>query len=215
MLNDYDDMLQKEGFEPIGSVDSDIRMTLWWNPRERVELSVVDWKPYILIRGTKCYRLRAISESGEEMYARDLAEFDRYLTTHFREVHLWFSHFSDITPSLARKRIREKRFRHTSGSEDMTPEELEDCHRKLSAEVAETEAALRRDEDLFRLDRARSPLLQRHLRDQIDKTRRRAEQLRADAKESGDRLTIQNHLEKEYLQKAQASCLLFVVCSNI
>ena len=214
-ISDYDDMLKGEGFETIGSVDYDIRMTIWWNPQERVELSVVDWKPYILIRGTKCYRLRAISESGEEMYARDLPAFDSYLTTLFPEVHLWFSNFSDITPGLARKRVREKRFRHTSGLEDITPEELEDCLGKLSAELAATEAAQRRDEDLSRLDRGRSSLLQRHLRDQIHRTRRRAEQLRADVKGIGDRLTVQNHLEKEYLHKAQASCLLFVVCSNI
>ena len=67
---------------------------------------------------------------------------------------------------------------------DITPEELEDCLGKVSAELAVTEAAQRRDEDLSRLDRGRSALLQRHL-------------------------------EQEYLNTAQASCLLFVVCSNI
>ena len=214
-LSDYDDLLKAEGFEPIGSVNCDVRMTLFWHPQHRLEVALVDLRKWVLIRATKCYRLRAIGESGEEMYARDLPGFNTYLITHFGEVHLWLSHFSDITPSLARKRIREKRFRHTSGSEDITPEELEDSLGKLSAELAATEAALQRDEDLFRLDRGRSPLLQRHLRDQIDRTRRRAEQLRADAKGIGDRLTVQNHLEKEYGRKSEATCLLFAVCSNI
>ena len=214
-LSDYDDLLNAEGFEPIGSVNYDIRMTLSWHPQHCLEVSLVDLEPYVLIRGTKCYRLRAIGESGEEMYARDLAAFDSYLTTHFGEVHLWLSHFSDITPSLARKRIREKRFRHTSGSEDATPEELEDCLGKLTAELAATQAALQRDEDLLRLDRGRSPLLQRHLGDQTDRKRRRAEQLLADAKVVGDRRTVQNHLEKEYRRNGQATCLLFTVCSNL
>jgi len=208
------DILAAEGFRRIGTLDCDLHVELWWHAEHRLEVSVVAVEEWALIRGAKYYRLKAMGEQGE-LYTRDLAAFDADLTTRFGEVHLLLSSFPDITPGLARKRIAEKRFRPAGGGDETGAEDVAGHLNQLAAELETVQQAKKQDEDLLRLDRGRSPTLARGLRERIAKVGRRIEEIQAERKRLADQLAATVHLEKEYLQKAAATCLLFASCSNV
>jgi hypothetical protein len=208
------DILAAEGFRRIGTLDCDLHVELWWHPQHRLEVSVVTVGEWVLIRGAKYYRLKAMGEQGE-LYTRDLAAFDADLTTRFGEVHLLLSAFPDITADLARRRIAEKRFRPAGGGDETGAEDLPGHLNQLAAELEALQVAKKRDEDLLRLDRGRSPTLARGLGERIAKAQGRIKEIQAERKGLADRLAATAHLEKEYLQKAAATCLLFASCSNV
>jgi hypothetical protein len=155
-----------------------------------------------------------MGEQGE-LYTRDLAAFDADLTTRFGEVHLLLSAFPDITPSLARKRIAEKRFRQVGGGDETGAEDVADRLDQLAAELETLQVAKKQDEDPLRLDRGRSPILERGLRERIGTTQGRIETILAERRRLTERLAAEQHLEREYLQKGTATCLLFACCSNV
>jgi len=208
------DILAAGGFRRIGTLDCDLQMDLWWHAEHRLEVSVVAVADWALLRGTKYYRLKAMGEQGE-LYTRDLAAFDADLTTRFGEVHLLLSAFPDITPSLARKRIAEKRFRQVSSGDEAGAEDVAGRLSQLAAELETLQAAKKQDEDLLRLDRGRSPILERGLRERIGTTQGRIDTILAERRKLTDRLAAEQHLEREYLQKGAATCLLFACCSNV
>lgn len=215
MAADYcHDILAAGGFRRIGTLDCDLHMELWWHAEHRLEVSVVAVADWALLRGTKYYRLKAMGEQGE-LYTRDLAAFDADLTTRFGEVHLLLSAFPDITPGLAHKRIAEKRFRQVSSGDEAGEENLPDRLDQLAAELETLQAAKTQDENLVRLDRGRSPTLERGMRERIGTTQGRIETILAERRRLSDRLAAEQHLEKEYLQKGAATCLLFGCCSNV
>lgn len=214
MADDYRNILKNEGFEPIGSLNCDFQITLWWHGQLHLELELVELVDWVLLRASKHYRLTAIGKDGE-LYARDLAALDSYLTTHFEEIHFWSSSFRDVTPSIASRRIQEKNFRHIANSENVDTDEMSSNLQRICDEISVAQNALQRDEGLMKLNRGKSNLLQYYLPSQISEKRRHLETLKAQKKTLTQQLAAQNHLEKQYLHKAEATCLLFTCCSNI
>ena len=49
----YHDILKAEGFKPVGSLDCDFHITLWWHPEIRQELSLVELNGGVLLRAAK------------------------------------------------------------------------------------------------------------------------------------------------------------------
>lgn len=207
-------LLRTEGFELIGSLNYDFQINLWWHPELHLELSLVCLNGWALLRAVKHYRLTAMGEDGE-LYARDLAALDSYLTTHFDEVHLWSSTFRDITPSMAARKIQEKNFRHIANEETVDTNGMTRLLQNISDDISATQAVLQRNESLLKLNRRRPNLLQEHLPNQIAQKRRHLEKLRTQKKSLTQRLAVQKHLESQYMQKGEGAAILFTCCSNI
>jgi len=206
-------VLKKQGFQLIGSLDYDWHITLWWHPQLHLELALVELAGWVLLRATKHYRLISRGEDGE-LYARDLAALDSYLSTHFEEVHFWSSSFRDITPKIASRRIQEKNFRYAPEEGNMA-EDMGVQLQEISEDIFAAQADLQRSERLLKLDRDGSSLLQRYVPNQIVEKRRLLKELIARKKMLTQKLTVQDRLEKEYMSKGEAVCLLFTCCSNI
>lgn len=207
----YHKVFEEESFRVIGLLDYHWPMRLRWNSRFRIELATVEINTCVLLRATKHYRLRAMGQDGE-MYTRDLSALQEFLVVHFPESHFWLSTFRDITPSLATSRIEQKNYRHLDREDDVDQQDALD---QTSSEILELQSALERDGSLLRLNRNRSSLIQRHLPAQIAQRRRRLQQLIEQRKGLDRRLTVQEHLEKEYQRKAEAVALCFTHASNI
>ena len=206
------DVMVRKGFAPIGTLECDLRATLWWHAQERVEAALVEVEEWILARGTKHYRL--VSRGDEtEVWTRDLAAFDEALVTLFGETHLVVSSFPYVTPTLALRRIAEKGFRAGGGAQ--SPDDLKTRLENLSKEITAVQADIGRDEDLLRLDGGRSVLLGRSLRDRVATARRRLEQLQAERSAVAERVEALVSLQAEYRHKGASVCLLFACCSNV
>jgi len=206
------DILVADGFRRIGSLDCDLHMELWWHAEHRLEVAVVEAAETVLIRGTKPYRLVSRGEETE-ILARDLAAFDEAVTLLLGEVHLTFSSFPFVTTTLARRRIAEKKFR--SAGNDETSDDLKARLEELGNQIAAGQTDVDRDDNLLRLDQGRSPLLQRCVKDRLAQSRRRLDQLHSERQSLVERVEDLARLEKEYLQKGTATCLLFSSCSAI
>lgn len=209
-----DELLRAEGFRRVGTLECDIEASIWWHPQHRLEVSVVGVGRWVLLRATKHYRMVAMGSEGE-LYTRDLAAFEDYLHALFEETHVACSAFRDVTLDLARRRIREKRYRCVAGDAEADADTLADRFGELSDESAAAKEELSRDEDLLRLARGRSDLLRRHLNGRVADQRRRLQALRTQVKGVDDRQRAQQHLESEYLRKATACAVLFSCCSNL
>ena len=206
------DIMTRRGFAPIGTLECDLRATLWWHAQERVEVALVEVEEWTLARGTKHYRL--VSRGDEtEVWTRDLAAFDEALVTLFGETHVVVSSFPYVTPRLALGRIAEKGFRAGGGAQ--SPDDWKARLEDLSKEISVVQADIGRDEGLLHLDSGRSALLGRSLRDRVATARRRLEQLQAERRAVAERLETLNSLQGEYQHKGASVCLLFACCSNI
>jgi energy-coupling factor transporter ATP-binding protein EcfA2 len=150
-----------------------------------------------------------------ELYTRDLAALQDFLATHLDEVHFWLSSFRDVTPTLATKKIQEKNYRHTANQTNADAHQLAQQLQQVTEELAQTADSLQQDESLLKLNRNRSGLLQRYLPGKITHKRRRLQELKSQKKRLDRQLASQDHLEREYLRKAEATCLLFTYASNI
>ncbi len=207
-------VLQAEGFRPIGRLDWDLPVDLWWHTEHRLELAVIQVGQWALVRGTKHYRLTAMGQEGE-LYSRDLAAFDADLTTRFGEVHMVLSTFPDITPRLARKRIAEKRYRAVGGEQGGDSQETARHAEELADEFRAAQDDFHRDEALLGLDRGHSDLLKRSLSRRMTRTRRRLQSLQNERKQTTARLQAEQCIEKEYLRKGAATVVQFNISSNI
>ena len=215
MTNDcYRDILVAKGFKHIGSLNYDVRMEVWWLPEYRQQLVVVDVGPVTLMRTSRHYRLKAIGEKGES-YTRDLAALDAHLTGSFDEVHMSLHSFRDPPESLARKRIQQKRFRHTQGDQDLKSQDLLGRATELSDEQVAAQESLEHDEKLLALNHGRSALLKRIVERRSGRTRQRCRQTQSQRKVLMERAAVQGRLEREYHRKGSVVCLLFTVSSAI
>jgi len=210
----YHEILRSEGFTRIGSLEYDFQMSVWWHQELRLELALIELETWLVLRATKSYRVKAMGAGGE-LYVRDLGALDAYLNNHFDEIHFWFSSFRDITLDMAAKRLNEKHFRCVASDEDISTDEKTAKLQGLSEQISEIRAGMQRDECLLKLNQGRSNLLQRHLSDRIGQKRRSVQALASERNSLGQRLSEQKHLENQYMQKAEGTCLVFSLCSNL
>ncbi|MCX5769261.1 MAG: hypothetical protein NTZ09_03160 [Candidatus Hydrogenedentes bacterium] len=98
-------------FELVAKADR-LALDIWWNSEQNIELHTLDLGRGLILRGTKTYFVKALSEEGE-LLARDIEPFHEWLETHFSNVRMSLTYLRDISRSLAIQRIREKGFRET------------------------------------------------------------------------------------------------------
>jgi len=92
----YDDILREQGFVEIGVLFYRFAMNIWWHPQFKIQIIHILVGSKYLLKGFKSYYLKSITEQGET-WARDISPFQDYLEYHFREIHIAFSHFRDIS----------------------------------------------------------------------------------------------------------------------
>jgi len=63
----YHEILQKEGFQPIGELHHRLHLTVWWHPapEKLLQVLVVGVGDSAIIKGEKSYYLKSISSEGE------------------------------------------------------------------------------------------------------------------------------------------------------
>jgi len=105
----WDSILIRQGFEKLARIYT-LGLEVWWHAEHNIEIHVLDLGPCVLLRGTKCYFLRALSEEGE-IFVRDLESMVSWLDAHFPSFWMCLGHIRNISRSLAITRIRQKRFR--------------------------------------------------------------------------------------------------------
>ena len=96
-------ILESEGYKRLGHIDYDFNIELWWGSGLHQELSLIYLNSWVIVRGTKQYRLT--SRSNSELFARELKMFDSYLFSHYDEMHLSLSAFPHISTNMAQRKI--------------------------------------------------------------------------------------------------------------
>ncbi len=212
--DDCHDVLLGDGFEPIGTIDYNLRISLWWHARSRLQVTIISMDEWRVVQASKPYLLTAVGEDGE-LYARDLGPLEEYLTTHFPELHISMASFRDPTLNLVRRRIAETRPSHAKPTGNLSAEELRDRYDQVTEDADAARARLHRIDGLRRLNRGRATFLDRHLRSQVNVQRNHLQELVGEAKVVREQHAVQQQLEREYLTKASAICVLFVCGSNL
>jgi len=205
----YDDILEQEGFHKIGALGYRIELGVWWHPDAKIQVTRLPLGSKSLLKGNKAYFMKSITEQGET-WARDIGPLQNYLEAHFPELHISFSYFRDITPTLAATQIRRKLSAETPSIDVPSVEDIARLQRKLS----EKRLHLQSSDDLLGLDTGTSDLLQSYTRRQVKTFRREIQHLEQQAGREKERLSLFNHLQKEYERKGSAACFVFSLSSN-
>lgn len=210
MYDIYDDILQEEGFVKIGALFYRIIFNLWWHPQFKMQILHIPFGTKSLIKGFKSYFLKSITQEGET-WARDISPLQDYLENHFREIHIAFSYFRDISPTLAAIQIRRKISAQTPSIQVPTAKDLAQLQRKLM----ETRIDEQNTNDLLSLDTGSSDLLQSYMRRQIRSLQKEKKELHEEVKKKKELSNLFNNLQKEYQRKGSAACFNFSLNSNI
>jgi|GEM_PF-1778590 len=207
-------ILKERGFEKIGDVQYELHVQLWWHPRDRVKVLIYVTDTAILLRATKAYSMKSISEEGES-YARDLNSLQEYLESHLPEVCIVFHYVRDITANLAFKRMKEKRLgRDTEEShEHLTDREAQ--VRLLREEFAAKRESLHQTGELLKLDSGGSSLVQSYLKRRSGEIKRELEEIGRRGKELESSAASTRYLLSEYLKKGSAACFMINFSSNL
>jgi hypothetical protein len=210
MYDIYDDILQEQGFFKIGALLYRIIFHLWWHPQLKMQVLYIPAGAKALIKGFKSYYLMSITQEGET-WARDIGPLQDYLENHFREIHISFSYFRDISPTLAALQVRRKLSAETPSIQLPVTEELAQLQRRL----VEKHIDEQNSNDLLSLDTGTSELLQSYMRHRLRDLHREKEQLQEKVKNKKEESDLFNNLQKEYQRKGSAACFNFSLSSNI
>lgn len=203
------DILQQAGFRPIGALSHRMHLGVWWSGETRIELVVLQAGSAVLVKGQKVYYLRSITEEGQT-WARDVRHLHDYLEGHFPEIHLSFSHYRDISGTLAEEQIRRVRSatapRESPSSEDRL-ERLQQALAHRSREQTSFDHLLAEDTE--------GDLLAEHLRRQKTALERETQRLEQEIERERDSLALLKNLHREYERHGAAACLTFSISSNL
>ncbi len=206
----YDDILREQGFVEIGVLFYRFAMNLWWHPQLKIQIIHILVGSKSLLKGFKSYYLKSITEQGET-WARDISPFQDYLEYHFREIHISFSHFRDISTTLAGLQICRKLSSETPTVQVPTAEELA----QLQNQLLEKHLNEQNTNDLLSLDTGTSDLLLSYMRRRLRSLNKEKKQLQEKVKKKKEQVNLFNNLQKEYQRKGSAACFNFSLNSNI
>ena len=211
MLSDtYIDSLSQEGFQLFGEIAYRLRFSLWWQQDLMVQVMVFPLGQKALLKGCKDYYLTAVTHRGET-WSRDLGPLQNYLESHFPELHISFSHFRDITKSVAGSHIR--RSLSKSIPEKWNPAVAD--FSRLQAQLLAKDTNWRATTRLIATDTGSSSLLQSYLIDKEKTLRKEIESLRERHGQERERSQLIDRLQDEYLRKGSAAFYLFSLSSNV
>ncbi|MFG0285176.1 MAG: ATP-binding protein [Phycisphaerales bacterium JB039] len=205
---DCEQIVAESGFRWIGSLGYGLPLGLWWLEQAKVSLITLDLGEAILVKGTKSYHLRAISEEGQT-WARDIGGLHDYLETHFPEVHISMSFFRDVPKSLAR--------RHVAGRMGAAGRAIPDSAalERLDALIQQARRRRRADRDIARFIDRGSNLLRSHLSASAREEKGRLRSLEQEAAQARRDHQFYEQLQSEYLAKGSALSLTFTLASGV
>jgi len=208
----YADMLRREGFQLIGRLDYRLHLTVWWNPApdKLMQVILLNVGHCTLINGDKSYHLKSVSTEGET-WTRDIGLLHDYLEGHFPELRISFSHFRDVPPALAQTEVRRRMAVDAPTRTIPTVEQIAELQRQLQARQQDIHATDR----LMALSTTRSSLLSGYMHQQSQTKQRQIEQLQDQIERQQQRLSLFQHLQREYERKGSAAAYSFSINSNI
>lgn len=204
-----DDILKSEGFSLIGVIHHRLVMKVWWHAEHKIEVVVMPFGDHAILKGAKGYFLQSIAEEGET-WARDISALHDYLEAHFPEMHLAFSYFRDISPTLAEAQARRKNAVSSPTIRVPTLEQLAEHQRNVERLRQDRRAA----GAISHWQSGESPFLQAYLRDQSERLGRELDQAEAGLQQQSTRAKAHQGLQREYLAKGSAARLVFSINSN-
>ena len=176
------DILRGEGFEAIGRIDHRFRLELWWHSEKKQQVMLLPLGPSALLKGSKSYFMRSITEAGET-YARDINQLQDYLESHFPELHISFSLFRDISSTLAARQIRRTQDAKKSSIQGPTIDDLA----KLQRELDRSRRGLDELSTLTGLESGGSDLLTSYTRTRLAEERRELDAKRKEYRRQNER----------------------------
>lgn len=206
----YDDILREQGFVKIGVLFFRFAMNIWWHPQLKIQVIHITVGSKSLLKGIKSYYLISITEEGQT-WARDIIPFQDYLEHHFREIHIGFSFFRDISKTLAGQQILRKLSSETPTLQVSTAEDLA----QLQNQLMQQHIAEQSTNDLLSLSSESSDLLNSYMRRRLRNLSKEKKELQEKVKKKKEQVNLFNNLQKEYLRKGSAACFNFSINSNI
>lgn len=207
-------LLKEAGFQKIGEVAYEVPLELWWHPGELAQVSLAVLTPYYLLKATKGYFMKAITEDGET-YSRDLNALQEYLESHFPEIHICFSFFRNINPTMILMRIKDRKMRDAGKMENLSLEEKEETLQNTRNEFNDLKNKLSDTEAFRNLAGNGSSLLSSYLRSRYTQQKRDMEDLRVAGRRLEGELLVTRKLLKEYEKKGVSAAFVFSYSSNL
>ncbi|NIO03985.1 MAG: hypothetical protein GTN74_05040 [Proteobacteria bacterium] len=207
-------IMREKGFQGIGEVTYEFPLELWWQPADLVQVSIVVLSPWYLLKATKGYFLRAITEDGE-VYSRDLNALQDYLESHFPEMHISFSFFRNITPSMILRRIRDKKIRDAGKMDNLRLDEKKVALDDIGNAFKDMKTRLSDTEAFLNLTGNDTTLLGSYLRNRYRQQKREVEDLRTAGKRLEGELITTGRLLREYEKKGASAAFVFSYSSNL
>lgn len=206
----FDDILGHEGFHEIGSLRFQVRLSLWWQPEHRQQLIVLPIGSKALLKGTKSYFLKSITDEGET-YARDIPQLHKYLEAHFTEVRIAFSHFRDLSKSIARSHLEKKTRIETPTVDIPTAGDLG----RIQSELGRVRGAKHAFAAFSDLNDEGPDLLDGYLHRAGSDHGRKIQELESLERDTRGRIQAFEHLQRQYERNGSAASYSYSVSSNV
>jgi len=203
-------ILTERDFHKIGELSYRLVLDVWWHAETQIEILCIHVGSKTVVKGSKAYYLRSITEEGET-WARDIPPLQDYLEAHFPELHLSFSYFRDITPTAAARQIH-RRSNSQPSSSDMPGI---DVLATLQQQLEDKRRVVESMDNLIDLDTGTSDLLRSYAQGQKERLRREVDLAKDRVREERERLSLFENLQREYERKGSAACLVFSISSNV
>ena len=202
--------LIEQGFCKIGELSYRLAVDAWWHPEIRIEILCIHAGSKTVVKGSKAYYLRSITEEGET-WARDIPSLQDYLEAHFPELHLSFSYFRDITGTAAGLQVRRKLGAQASSGGSSSIRVLAALQRQL----ADKRGLIESMDNLIHLDTGTSDLLSSYAQGQREQLRREIDSVQEEISQEEERVSLLENLQREYERKGSAACLVFSLSSHV
>ncbi|MFC1635682.1 helicase HerA domain-containing protein [Planctomycetota bacterium] len=205
----YDDIFKQQGFIKIGSLCYRLQLDIWWDASHKIQIIHFILGSRSLLKGSKSYFLKSISEEGET-WARDIGPLHDYLEAHFQEVHLAFSYFRGISDELAAKQVRRKCSAELSNPQIPSVEEMSKLQRNLLEQRSISESS----NNFLSLGDGNSDLLHSYLKQQTRSSRTQLKRLEQEYDQKKNQVSLYENMLNEYKRKGSAATLVFGLHSN-
>ncbi len=211
MPNDtYEDILENRGFQCIGLLRYNISLHIWWQSEFCLEVICLHAGNITIVKGTKSYFMKSISDEGQT-WSRDIPTLHEYLEAHFPEIHIGFSHFRDMTKTLAAREVQEHHCRGQNSDAPSPTSQLRELQKRMESKKREFMST----STLLGLDNSSSDLLRSYLRSQTRDTKREITCIENQVQKEKAKLNANMVLQREYERKGSAASFVFSISSNV
>ena len=209
MYDIYDDILRGQGFIEIGSLRYRINIKVWWHPQYYIQIILLPLGSRCLLRGSKDFYLKSITEEGES-WAREMGPLQDFLESSLPEIHISFSHFRDITSKHALLQIK-RRFGQDNENLNINVEAVAALQHQLEEKISQ----LHSNEEFINFTDDSSDLMNSYIRRQGRTLKGDIKILKEDVTQKKIKLSLFENLQREYENKGSVACYSFSFSSNL